>query len=144
MRMIMTVVLEKTMSKSLLKQAEKNVVNIAVSFETILRVLDGLTIFGNQACKEHVGKKKFFEGLQIMHEAVYSEYVNACRDCLIFAGVGGEEAKAFAKKKFREQFKGDYDVLHFLNQWGQLPGFVSTEQENQLLREAKEALGNEL
>ena len=126
--------------KSLLKECEKNVVNTAVAFEAILSVLDGLRNFGMRACKDHLGRPKFFEGLELMRQGVYTEYVNAQRNCLLFAGVGGEDAKAYAKEKFTEQFGGKYNIMQFLDQWGRRPSYYDSVTEEQLKAEAKEAI----
>lgn len=125
---------------SLLKECEKNVVNTAVAFETILNVLDGLRNFGMRACNDHLGRPKFFEGLELMRQGVYTEYVNAQRNCLLFAGVGGEDAKAYAKEKFTEQFGGKYNIMQFLDQWGRRPSYYDSVTEEQLKAEAKEAI----
>ena len=126
--------------ESLLKECEKNVVNTAVAFETILSVLDGLGNFGVRACNEHLGRPKFFEGLGLMRDGVYIEYVNAQRNCLLFTGVGGEDAKAYAKEKFTEQFSGKYNIMRFLDQWGHRPSCFDSVIEEQLKAEAKEAI----
>ena len=126
--------------ESLLKECEKNVVNTAVAFETILSVLDGLRNFGMQACNDHLGRPKFFEGLELMRQGVYTEYVNAQRNCLLFAGVGGEDAKAYAKERFTEQFSGEYNIMQFLDQWGRRPSYYDSVTEEQLKAEAKEAI----
>ena len=126
--------------ESLLKECEKNVVNTAVAFEAILSVLDGLRNFGMRACNDHLGRPKFFEGLELMRQGVYTEYVNAQRNCLLFAGVGGEEAKAYAKEKFTEQFSGNYNIMQFLDQWGRRPSYYDSVTEEHLKAEAKEAI----
>ena len=126
--------------ESLLKECEKNVVNTAVAFEAILNVLDGLRNFGMRACNDHLGRPKFFEGLELMRQGVYTEYVNAQRNCLLFAGVGGEDAKAYAKEKFTEQFSGKYNIMQFLDQWGHRPSCFDSATEEQMKAEAKEAI----
>lgn len=125
---------------SLLRECERNVVNAAVSFEAILGVLDGLRNFGFRACNDHLGKSRFFEGLELMRNAVYIEYVNAQRNCLLFTGVGGEEAKAYAKEKFAEQFGGKYNIMQFLDEWGHRPSCFAAATEEQLKAEAKAAI----
>lgn len=129
------------MGKNYLKEAEKNLVNQAVAFRDMLNVIEALGNFGNRACKEHIGRPDFLEGLTMMRRAIYAEYAHTTSELLMFAGVGGKDALAFARQKFEDLFGTDkYFIAHFLTKWGQPPGWVKTEDEEGLRAEAKERI----
>ncbi len=129
------------MSKSYIKEAEKNLVNQAIAFQDVMKIIEALHHFGSTACKEHIGRQEFFDGLRIMRQAVYSEYVNTTSQLLMFAGIGGESALKFAKQKFEDIFGTDkYAVTQFLTQWGQFPSWFKVEDEEAFRAEAKEKI----
>ena len=74
--------------KPLLKQAEQNVVNRAKAYNDALEFVDALANFGNRACREHVGKPKFFEGLSMIRTAIRAEQSEAIRECF-YCSVSG-------------------------------------------------------
>jgi hypothetical protein len=130
------------MGKSFLKQAEQNVINQARAWSEALVFVDALYNFGSNACHEWIGKKQFFEGLQMIRNAMYAEQADAIRNCFVLSGIGGEEAKAFAREKFKESFGGKYCVIQFLNAWGHMPSSFSPKDEKEFLAEcAKEIEG---
>ena len=127
--------------KSYIKEAERNIINQSVAFQDMLKVIEALERFGNLACKEYVGKKEFFEGLQLMRMGVYAEFVRAQSELLMFAGIGGKDAQEFAKKRF-EEFFGEkrYAVMHLLDRWGQNPCWYKTADEEAFRAEAKDKI----
>ena len=104
--------------KSLLKEAEKNVVNHANLFNDLNEVVIALRQVGNKYCREHIARDKFFEGLSLMQSAIREEYAETCLSVMAFAGIGGKKADKFSKDKFKEIFneKERYIVGHFLNE----------------------------
>jgi hypothetical protein len=126
----------------LVKQAEKNLVKIAASWEDAMKMLDALQGFGNKMCHEHIGKDEFFEGLYKTRHAVYMEYIRAISDCFIFAGVGGEETTRYSREKFKEAFNGKerFCVLNFLDKHGHRPHRWTSEEDDEFRRQAGEVL----
>lgn len=125
---------------SLVKQAEENVVKQAKAFEDILKITDALENVGNRICHEHIARNKFFEGLSIMREALYAEHSNAIRKCFLFVGVGGASATEYSRQVFKRTFGGDYEIMSFLDRWGQLPSFVKTEERERFQEELDETI----
>lgn len=127
------------MSRSLLKQAEQNVINQAKSWADAMEFLDALTNFGNRACHDYIGKPKFFEGLSLMRQAMYQEQSEAIRNCFSLVGVGGEEAAAFSRERFKEVFGGKYQIMQFLDKWGHCPSSYATAEREAFEAECKTA-----
>ena len=124
-----------------IKKAEQEIVKTAKAYEEMFNVLESLEQFGNRACKDHIGKKRFFEGLQIMRDAVNSEYTHTIRNCFMFAGVGGEDALAYSKQKFKEWFgRDDTHIMSFLEEWGNLPSWYKTDVEEEFRKQCKEKI----
>ena len=129
------------MGKSYIKQAEENLVNQAVAFNDFLNIIESLSRFGNRACKERIGREKFFEGLSLMRQAIYAEYAHSTSQLLMFSGIGGEKAQDFARKKFKELFgKERFVVMHFLEKWGHQPGWYKATEEEEFRAEAKDII----
>lgn len=129
------------MKKNYIKEAEQNLVNQAVAFQDIFKILEALERFGNTACKEHVGKNKFFDGLNTIKQAIYSEYVHTTSQLLMFTGIGGENALKFARQRFEDIFGQDrYAIMQFLDKWGQIPGWYKTTDEEEFRTETKKKI----
>lgn len=126
--------------KSYLKLAEKHVIYRAKAYDDMLKIIDALNNFGNRACHEYVGKKKFFEGLSLMREAIYAEQSQALRECFYLVGVGGKEAEKYSIEMFEKVFCGDYAIMRFLEQWGDNPYSYKTKDEEEFKEECAEAL----
>lgn len=128
-----------TTKRSLIEEAEQNVLNICKEMELAMDALMAFERFGNQATKHHLGRNQFFEGLNMMRTALRKEYMEQISRCFALSGVGGEEAANYAKKKARDYFGGNYELMSFLDKWGNL-GSYNIADEKQFKEELKEAL----
>ena len=124
---------------NLIKQAEENLVNICKVFDDLQEILKAISSVGNKYCHEYVAKNDFLEGLQMMTRAIDKEHANAVRNCFMFAGVGGEKAKQYSLKMFREIFneKERFAIMHFLDKYGQIPSSYKSTEEEEFRRQAK-------
>jgi len=126
---------------SFIKEAEKNVIRTARSFEDLLKVLDAMNNFGNRACHEFVGQKEFFDGLHQMRLAILKEYSHALSQCFIFVGVGGEDAAKYSREKFKEYFGEErMAIMHFLEDFGQRPSSWLRDDEKEFQKQAKDKI----
>ena len=126
----------------LIKQAEQNCVNIAKDFEAMFKILDAMATFGNRYTKEHIGKRRYFEGLGMMKDAVRHEFAEAITNVFMFCGVGGEAANAYALKKFKERFdpKERCEIMALLDECGQVPGAYKCADEEAFRKEGEALL----
>jgi hypothetical protein len=126
---------------NLIKQAEQNVINIAKSFQDFYQIIEAMEFFGIQFCKEWIGKENFFKGISLIRKAINAEQNNAIANCFVLSGVGGEAAKQYSKEMFEKYFdsKSQYNVTHFLDKYGQLPGW-KLDDEKGLRKEAQELI----
>lgn len=127
---------------SLLRQAERNVVNRAKVFDDIFLLLDALQNFGYKFCSEFYGLPKFKEGMKLIREALKNEHYRAISDCFNFVGIGGEEAAEYSREQFKKYFN-DTDrvmVMHFLDKYGRIPSSWEVEVEDRFRREASERI----
>lgn len=122
----------------LVKQAERNLINTAKTFEDVLQLMDALNHFGNAACHQYVGQEQFFEGLNKMRMALLNEYSHAMSQCFIFVGVGGEEAQEYSREKFMDYFGEDgITVMHFLERFGHMPNSWNINDEKEFKKQAR-------
>jgi len=126
--------------RSLVQEATQNVVNQAKAYGDAMAFVDALANFGNRACHDYVGKKQFFDGLTMMRNALYAEQSEAIRRCFYFMGAGGEEAAEYSREMFSRVFSGKYEVMSFLDKWGQIPGSYKAVDQEAFLAECKEAM----
>ena len=122
-----------------LKQAEQNVVNRAKAYNDFLEIIDALSRFGIKACSSQ-SKDKFFQGLQLMRDAIYTDQSMALRECFYFVGVGGKEAESYSKEMFKNAFGEDYSIMQFLEKWGNIPISYSALVEEEFRDECKQKI----
>ena len=122
-----------------LKQAEQNVVNRAKAYNDFLEIIDALSMFGSKACSSK-SKDKFFQGLQLMRDAIYEDQSMALRECFYFVGVGGKEAESYSRKMFKTVFGEDYSIMQFLERWGNLPTSYSSLIEEEFRDECRKKI----
>jgi len=87
------------MSKNQLKKAEQNVINVCKELELAMKYIDAMANFGN-VFFDRSESTKFFEGVSLTREAIYSQFTKRILNVLMFTGVGGEEAIKYAREKF--------------------------------------------
>ena len=130
------------MSDNLIKQAEQNVLNICKEMELAIDALDAFKRFGNRALKDYISKPKFFEGLELMFQAVRQEYVEQISRCFALSGVGGKESHAYAKSRAKDYFGGNYEIMSFLDRWGAM-GSYKSDLEKEFKTQLKNAIKEE-
>ena len=128
----------------LLKQAEKNVVRIARDLDDTLHIFKALENFGNKFFSSNrPEQEEFFRALRDMRHAVYIKYMELITNCFAFVGVGGTDAADYSREKFFERFgKNNYEIMSFLDRYGQIPHSYKVADEAQIREEAKAACEN--
>jgi len=127
-----------------IEKAERNLVNICKMWDDVDCFTDALQTFGNRMTHEYIGKKDFFDGLQLIIRAISAERADAIAKVFCFVGVGGEEAKEYSKKQFEDIFGEKnhikYSIMHFLDKYGQTPSWYSEEDDKEFRKQAKDIL----
>lgn len=123
----------------MIKQAEQNVLNICKEMELAMDALKAFEYFGNKATKQYIGREEFFQGLGMMRSALRKEYMEQISRCFALVGVGGEEATKYARKKAKDYFGGNYEIMSFLDKWGDVGRYMA-DDEKQFGEELQEAL----
>ena len=130
-------------TRDYIKEAEKNLVNICKVFDDAMQFVDALQLFGERYCNDYIGLPEFREGIQKIKRALNAEHANATRNCFMFVGVGGEEAKKYSKEMFVDAFD-DSDIpmgiMHFLDKYGKHPSWYYDKDESAFRKQAKEKL----
>jgi len=133
---------------NLIKSAEKNILFAAKEAELTINFLEALSTYGNKAFPRHNTDmyNQFFQGLQMMRNAVYTLYMHKIVDCFGLVGVGGEKVIKFSKEKMKKLFNDEekYHVMHFLDKYGNLKSYYSDEDEKAFREEVKKALEKEV
>lgn len=126
--------------KSILKQAEQNVINNAKYCQDILKIVEALEMFSYRYMYDS-DIDEAIDALQKFRNTVYKTMNEHLVRCFMFVGVGGEEAEKFSFEQFKEHF-GDnrYCVARFLDKAGNLPSCWSSEDEEQLRKEVLEKI----
>jgi len=130
----------KTKEHDYIKEAEERVVAVARQWSDAMSICTALANFGNRMCHEYVGKKDFFDGLQLMRNAMRHEYTEAIESCFMFSGVGGKKAEKLSLEMFRETFDSEtrYSVIQFLSDNGHAPGSWYADEEEEFRKQAIE------
>lgn len=132
---------------NLIKKAEKNILFAAKEAELTIKFIDALSNYGNKAFPRHDTDMciHFFEGLQMMRNAVYTLYMHKIVDCFNLVGVGGRDVINYSKEKMKKIFddKYNYHVMQFLDKYGNIKSHYSEEDEKDFRQEVKEALESE-
>jgi hypothetical protein len=128
--------------KKYIKMAEKEVLRLAREVDLAMKLMDGLSCFGHAVTHDWVGRKAFFAGLEQMRDGLYREYMHAISKACAFSWVPDSAAQAFAKRLMSDRFSPTerYDVMSFLQNWCQLPGAYSGDEEADFRAEVKEVL----
>ena len=126
----------------LIKQSEENVVRIAREIADFNQILTAFQRFGSHYCHTAVAKDQFFEGLSMMQNAIYKEWIHAISNCFIFAGVGGEASAKYSRERFEKVFSEDerLNVMQFLDRYGNIPYSYKVDEDKQLRKDAKKRL----
>jgi len=125
----------------LIKQTERNLVNICRAFDDFMEILDAMQRFGNKYTKSAI-REEFFEGLQKMYRATYQSHCMAIRDCFSFVGAGGDEAMKYSREQFKKIFdeKERTCVMQFLDKYGRVPSSYQLKDEEEFRQQAKEVI----
>lgn len=132
-------------NKSLIKQAEQNVLNHAMFTQDMLTVIEQMTYnVGNFASRNTYRKQdEIAEGLNLLRQGLYKELMYAIGDAFALIGVGGEEATKYSRERAKQVFGGKYEVIHLLDKHLRVPSHWLTEEVEQFKTELKEALKDE-
>jgi len=120
-------------------------VNICKEFDDLMNIFDAIAAFGNKFCHEYIAREKFFQGLNLIRDAAYTEQSYAIRNCFSFVGVGGKKAIEYSRKRFEEIFDENErcSVMHFLDKYGRIPFTYMAEDEEEFRKQAKERIKEE-
>lgn len=118
------------MSKSYIKEAEKNVLNQAKFWTEFISFIEGMSYSIDNRLESRTAKDKFAEGLNKLREAALDEQQFALARCFALVGVGGKEAEEFSKERAKLLFGGEYSTMQWLDKWNRLPSsWMCTERE---------------
>ena len=127
-------------SKSLLEEAEKNVVMQAKFFHELFTFMDSFMYATTSKMSNRDNKDAFFEGITKAKAAIYSEMQLAFARCFAFVGVGGEEANRLSKEYANELFGGKYTNIQWLQKWYDIPRTWRQTDSDQLQNELNDAI----
>ena len=129
-----------TTSKSLLKEAEKNVVMQAKFFHELLTFVDSFTSATSHKMVSHTNRDAFTDGMIRAKDAIYAEMQFAFARCFAFMGVGGDEANKLSNEYAKELFDGKYSKIQWLDKWYSIPNGWRSSDEAQITQEMQEAI----
>lgn len=127
-------------SKSLLEEAEKNVVMQAKFFHELLTFVDSFTSATSRKMVSQTNKEAFADGMIKARVAIYTEMQFAFARCFAFVGVGGDEANKLSKEYAKELFDGKYSNIQWLDKWYSIPNGWRSSDEAQFTKEIQEAI----
>jgi hypothetical protein len=132
------------MSKSYIKQAEQNVLNQAKFWTELLDFLDS---FGrglqHRTNRYSPGVEDFQQGVSALIQGAYKEQQQALARCYALAGIGGEEAQAYARERALEVFDGKYTAIQWLDEWCRTPRSWTTQTEREFKEEVRSRLSKQ-
>jgi len=124
------------------KEAEKNCVNVAKNMSDMLNVIKALERFGSKFFSyDSIEKSAYQKGVNLIREAIYARYIESISNCFLFVGVGGEDAAAYSKEKFKELFgKEENAIMQLLDEHGTYPSWYESDKEEKFREQAKKKL----
>ena len=128
------------MSKSYIKEAEKNVISQAKFWTEFISFIEGMSHGINDKLESRTARDKFAEGLNKLREAARDEQQFALARCFALVGVGGEEAEEFSKERAKLLFGGKYSTMQWLDEWNRLPSSWMTAEEEAFEKELQDKL----
>lgn len=128
------------MDKSLIKQAEQNVINVSKEIQELMKVLESVRFACNKYLEWGDDAKEYNEAWIKIYRLMSLKYYQNIDKSFCFAGIGGEKAKEYAYEKFKEYFKDDKCVEIFLNTQGVISNSFKYERSDELKKEAKEIM----
>ncbi len=127
-------------SKSLLKQAEQNVINQAKFWTDFFDFIDSIQYSLSNKLDIQQDRDEFAEGFGLIRQAAYKQMQFALARNFAFVGVGGEEATKYSKEQAKRLLGGRYSTVQFLDKWCRVPSSWSSFDAEELNAEIKEAL----
>lgn len=129
-------------NKSLLKQAEQNIINTAREMNDMIKIIDAISHAGGRMfSQQNTINEDFVNGIGLLRKAFYEKYIKAISDAFMFVGVGGEKAAEYSREKFKEYFENDMQcIMVLLEKYGNVPhSYKSIDKEN-LYKEANKTI----
>jgi hypothetical protein len=124
----------------LVKQAEKNIVNVCKAHEDIYSLVDALTTFGNHYIEDWAGGGDFSKGLSLIRKGLDCSLSANIRKLFSLVGVGGEDAQEYSREQFRNLFANDenrYNVIHLLDKYARVPRSYNVELDKEFRKQGK-------
>ena len=126
---------------NLIKQAEKNLVNVCKAHDDIYELVDALTRFCDRYVEDWAGRDDTTQGLYLLRCGLDKSLSANVRKLFTLVGVGGEEAAEYSREKFRKLFGNDekrYTVMHLLDQYARIPHSYKVDTEKEFRKQGKE------
>lgn len=134
---------QKDNKRSYIKEAEQNALNESKYYADMLEFINGVSCNMLYRTERHSpGRNDLEEGFALIRNGLYAQQAEALSRCFAFVGVGGEESCKYSKEVAKQVFGGRYSVSHLLDKHFRQPSCWSTEEEENLKAELKEALGH--
>lgn len=127
-------------SKSLLKEAEKNVVQQAKFFHELLTFVDSFTNATSHKMVSQTNMDAFTDGMIKARSAIYAEAQFALARCFAFVGVGGKDANKLSNEYAKELFDGKYSTIQWLDKWYGIPNGWRSSDEAKFKKEMQDAI----
>lgn len=137
-----------TEKHSYIKEAEQNALNLCKYYTDMIDLIDSMergmvSRIDEYRYDEHGPKQKMRDGFRLVRQALYEEQQRNLARCFLLVGVGGEEAEKYSRTEAKRAFGGRYSVTELLDEYFRLPSCWKAEDEENLEKELKEALGGE-
>ncbi len=129
-----------TNKKSLIKEAEQNVLNHAKFITDMISVIDSMQYaIGDLASSKYSGRDEIAEGLQMVRTGLYREMQFTIAKAFAFVGVGGEEAEKYSREHARKVF-GKGEVMSLLDKHLRMPSYWLSRECDDFAAEIEQAL----
>ena len=133
--------------KSYIKEAEQNALNLAKYYVDMFELIDslehGMAARATDFRTSGGPRQKMLEGFGLIRDALYQEQQMNLARCFALVGVGGKDAQDYSKKEAQRIFGGRYSNIDLLDEYFRIPHSWRVDDEQNLVAELKEALGND-
>ncbi len=129
-----------TNKKSLIKEAEQNVLNHAKFITDMIDVIDCMQYrIGDLASSKYSGRDEIAEGLHKVRTGLYRELQFTIAKCFAFVGVGGKEAEKYSREHAERVF-GKGEIMSLLDKHLRMPSSWLGKDADDFQSEIKQAL----
>jgi hypothetical protein len=132
--------------KKMLEQAQKLAINQTQSIADIILVFNACQSLAYRYIKQDANRDELTKSFTKIKQILAHEYMERQTRLLLLSSAGGTEAAEYSRKMFQELYgkdaKENYVLMDLLSEYGTMPSWVNSDEEEQLGKELADGLSD--